>query len=406
MKRICLSRLLVSGSVALLVLLSASALLARPGILKTKSGQTYDGDIKDDGDTYTVTVDKIDSQISKTDVSSVSYTGSISDEFNQRMAKLDPKDAEGRVKVARFAFDAGQYDLAIQALSSAVQIDPDNADALDMLKTVQAQRALEDSRATVAAQPAANPPPLADTAPPPDVTQPAQPVPKKLLTPADINSIRQHEILPGEDISVVIPTDLRRKFADRVGMSYADFNAHTPVEQLNMILDKGDAEMKAAAKVNHDPKAIMDFKRLIQPMVLRNCATSGCHGGPAGGKFILYNSNDEATTYTNFYIMEQFAMKTGSGGGFFGGGGDRKMIERGNGAHSLLIMFGLPAGQADVSHPKVPNSTFNGIFRSREDRLAQQAIDWMDHGLNLIEPAYGINYTPPTAPTSQPSTLP
>jgi len=393
---------LFSCSAALLILLCTTVLLARPGVLKTKSGETYNGEIKDDGDSYTVTVDKVDSQIPKSDVASVSYNDTIDEEFSQRMAGLGPKDAEGRVQVARFAFDNGRNDLAIQALSVALQIDPENADAASMLKTVQAQQGMEQNRQAAAANPAAaqNPNPAAAG------TEPAIPV--RLLTPADINSIRQYELKPDEDIPIQISSDLRRKFAARVGMPLSDFNSLSQMQQLSMIMDKGDAEMRAAAKVTRDPQAIMDYKREIQPMVLRNCATSSCHGGPGGGDFILYNGNDQATTYTDFYIMQQFSMKISNAGGFFDSG-QRKLIQRGDGAHSLLIEFGLPSGEAENSHPKVPNSSFNGIFRSRDERLAQQAIQWMDHGLNQIEPNYGIDYTPPTVSgtaTSQPSTLP
>jgi hypothetical protein len=286
-----------------------------------------------------------------------------------------------------------------------MQINPDNADALEMLRTVQAQQQLDHSQAAAA--------PSAEAAPPgPDQTTDANgtpiftPIPKHLLTTADINAIRQAEVKPNEDIPISIPADLRRKFAARIGMNYNDFSALSPFDQLEMIMQQGDAEMKAAVKIGRDPQALLDFKREIQPMVLRNCATSGCHGGAAGGKLILYNGTDTATTYTNFYIMEQFTMHSTAHTGFFGGDAGSKLIQRGDGAHSLLVSFGLPAGQADVSHPKVPNSSFNGIFHSREDRLCQQAITWMDKGLNLIEPNYGINYTPPTAPTSQPATLP
>jgi hypothetical protein len=395
---------LFAVSAALFLLLCTSALLARPGILKTKSGQTYDGDIKDDGDSYTVTVDKIDSQIPKSDVLSVSYTGSIDEQFNQRLTQLDPKDAEGRVKVARWAFDNGRNDLALQAIGGALQIDPTNADALDMQKTVQAQQQLDQNRSAAAPPAAATPmTPNPDGTATAGATAPVAPA-KHLLTPADINSIRQHEIKPGEDITIQIPADLRHKFSGQVGMTYSDFSALSPTDELKMILDKGDAQEKAAVKIARDPDAIMQFKRIIQPMILRNCATSGCHGGPAGGKFILYNGNDQATTYTNFYIMEQFSMSTSANTGFFGGS-QRKLIDRGDGVHSLLITFGLPAGQAELSHPKVPNSGFNGIFHSLDDHLAQEAIDWMDHGLTPIEPNYGINYVPPTAAT-QPTTLP
>jgi hypothetical protein len=211
---------------------------------------------------------------------------------------------------------------------------------------------------------------------------------------------------PDENIRISIPADVRQKFAAHIEMNYNDFSAMSPYDQLQLILQKGDADTKAAAKVGSDPQALKDFKSQIQPMVLRNCATSACHGGLAGGKLILYQGNDAVTTYTNFYIMERFSMQTTANTGFFGGSGDRKLIERGDGNHSLIVAFGLPPGQADINHPKIPNSGFHGIFHTRDDRLCQQAINWMDKELNLIEPDYGINYTPPIGPTSQPATLP
>jgi hypothetical protein len=391
---------LLSGSVALCVLLLASALLARPGVLKTKSGDVYKGEITDDGDHYTITADKVQTPVSKQDVASIYYPGPIDDQFNKRMAALDPKDAPGRVKLAHFAFDNGKNELALQALNSAIQIDPNNQDAQEMLKTVNAQLNLDRNRDAAAGQ--ATP---AVDASAPGMASPMA-IPKRLLTPADINSIRQHELKPDEDIPISIPPDVRRKFAENIGMNYNEFNGMAPADQLALILQKGDAKTKAAVKIARDPQSILDFKRLIQPMVLRNCATGTCHGGPAGGKFILYNNTDQASTYTNFYIMEQFSMATNVNSGFFGGGSERKLIDRGDGAHSLLVNFGLPAGQGDISHPKIANSGFNGIFRSRDDRLCQQAIDWMDHGLTLIEPDYGIKYTPPTVATSRPTAAP
>jgi hypothetical protein len=397
------------GAAAIGVLISASAIFATPGVLKTTNGQTYSGDISDNGDNFTVANHGIDSQIPKTQVASVTYTdpsSTIVDTFNQRMSTLGPRDAEGRVKLARFAFDNGRNDLAIQALSVAMQIDPNNAEAIDMLKTVQAQQTLQQNKAAQAAA-AANAPtaPVDNSITNPPVSPMA--VAKKFLTPADINDIRQHEIHPGEQIAITIPNDLKRKFAALIGVSYSEFDALAPEDQMQQIMQKGTKEMKAAVKISRDPLAIMHFKQHILPMVLRNCATSACHGGANGGNFILYNSNDQAAVYTNFYIMEQFSMKTAGSTGFFGGGGERKMIERGDGAHSLLVDFALPPGQGDVSHPKVPNSGFNGIFHGRDEPLYNQTVDWMNKDLNLIAPNYDIDYTPPVSPaTSQPTTLP
>ncbi|MBV8780654.1 MAG: hypothetical protein JO353_04590 [Phycisphaerae bacterium] len=386
-----------AGLLAVLSLASTSS--AREGVLKTTGGLTYRGDIREEETRYIVTVDKIDTPIDKSQVASVDYTGTIDEQFDERMKALDPKDAQGRVTVARFAFDHGRNDLAIQALSSAMQIDPNNADAIAMLKTVDAQQQLARTQADKAA--AAKPAAAETGNPAPPASQPAG----KLLTTADMNRIRLYERHPDESLTFTMSADARKKFFTDTGMSPLAFGQMSQADQLTAIVNKGSDEVIAGTKVMHDPAAIVQFRRSIQPAVLRNCATIGCHGGSNGGQLVLFNATDDASTYTNFYILEQYAQTTKGDGSFFGGASQRKLIERGNSAHSLLINYALPARVGDVSHPPIVGGGMTNIFRGRSGPVYDQFTDWMDHTLNMIPPNYGIKYDIPrgTSPTSQPA---
>ena len=90
-------------------------------------------------------------------------------------------------------------------------------------------------------------------------------------------------------------------------VQFNDFNALKPVDKALRILDEGDDTMKADVKVLGDPGSIMDYRRLIQPIVLNGCAASNCHGGDKGGDFVLYNVVDNDTVaYTDLFILMRY----------------------------------------------------------------------------------------------------
>src|SRR5688500_9203791 len=83
-------------------LLLAAVLPAKPGIVKTRDGQTYEGDVTEEGTTVTIATRRVPVVIQRGDVESIQYTGTFDEQFAERIAKLDPKDAAGRVTVARW----------------------------------------------------------------------------------------------------------------------------------------------------------------------------------------------------------------------------------------------------------------------------------------------------------------
>lgn len=400
-RRAWLSALVVAG-------FPLSILFAEPGIVKTKDGVTYQGEIKDRGENVVITIHGVDTVIPKSNVASIERPGSYAEDFRTRMNKLDPKDVPGRIALAREAFEKRQYDLSRQALEDALVIDPGNADAARLLETVQSQIRLERQKVEAST---ASPEGGVSNVPRSPVGGQAA-IDRRLLTPTDIAAIRRKELQASDTgVRIRFDGDVKRRYVDNQKReSFADFNARTPIEQAMEILDSGDETLKNKVHVTSDPQSMLVFRRQIQPLVLQNCATSACHGGPSGGGLILFTPADsDVVTYTNFYILQSFAMKpqgtASDNGGKIFGDSQKRLIDRGHGEASLLVNFGLPTSMSQYPHPPVSNKTIAPIFRNKDDARYKMVVNWMDSQLLQIAPDYGIHYTPPAAtlPATEPA---
>ena len=396
------------ASMAVTLGLGASVLLAENSVVKTRDGGSYVGEVKERGDSVVVTNRGIDTVIPKANVASIERVGSYDDEFRARLIKLDPKgDVPARIAMAHEAFDKHRYDLARQAAESALAIDNNSREASDMVDLIQSQIRMERAKQD-------NPPSNAVApAPMPPATGPAQ-VDRRYLSFSDVESIRRKELKKSDtNVRVRFDGDVKKRYADAQKIPFAEFNAKPPVEQALDILDNGDASMKDKVRILSDPQSVAEYRGQIQPLVIQNCATSGCHGGPNGGALLLYNNQaaNDQVAYTNFYILQKYSKKMpkapGSGtGGVFGGESDKRLIERGKGEDSLLANFGLPSSIGAFNHPPVNGKTVAPIFKNKDDARYGMVVNWMNNSLAPVEPDYGIQYTPPTAATVAGETQP
>ena len=95
-------------------------------------------------------------------------------------------------------------------------------------------------------------------------------------------------------------------------------------------------------------------------------------------------------------------MKTSDPNSGVFGSAQRKMVDRGQGARSILVQYGLPVDVAEMDHPNVAG--YDGVFRTAQDVRMKQLVDWIDHSLKQPEPDYSdIKFDPPKAPSSQPA---
>jgi hypothetical protein len=384
-----------------LMLAGAAVVMAAPGVVRTKSGTTFEGNVTEKADAVVVNVRGIDTTIPRAEIESLEY-GTFDEIWNKRFAALDAKDVAGRIQLARQAYDGKHYPLADRALTEAIALEPNNAEANQLLTLVRNQQRLQPAPGN---DTGANRPPATPADAPPTTPRPE----RNLLSPEDINAIRLMELTQQDNVPVRIDAQLRRRFTEQQNIKVADFQRLGGVEQALAILDKAP-DMAREVKVNRDPASMAEFRRVVQPLVLAGCAAVGCHGGPNAGKFMLINpSTDDATAYTNFYILTQYKLaaaqpQPGQTSGIFGkgdsGGG---LITRGQGDRSGLVQLGLPQSIAEVDHPEVRG--YQPIFRNREDPRYRQVVQWMNNSLKPIEPNYGITYTLPTGnpPATQPA---
>ncbi len=385
--------------------LVTSVLLAKPGVVTMKDGHTYEGDVQEkDAQSVVVTIHGGETHLSRDDISKIEYHDNVLDEFNDRMAKLDAKDVDGRIRLARWAFDQEQYDLSRQALEQALGIDPKNKEAQDLLETVRSQIRMERVKST---QPStltigANAQAMAKASPQSD---------RKLLSANEINKIRQEELRATDNgVRFNFTNDVKKRYVTLMNMEIGTVNAMRPLDQALSILDGNYPEgvhLSDDVKVLSDPASIRDYRNLIQPLIMTGCATSGCHGGPNGGNFILYTLTDnaEAVSYTNFYILTQYVRKVGSMQPGVFGATERRMIDRGNGHLSLLVQYALPPDIAEYDHPDVKG--YRPMFHNLEDQDMRRFVTWMDDTLRPMYPDYGISYTPPVGkgmPTTRTAT--
>jgi hypothetical protein len=383
----------------------APALLAKTGVVKTTTGQTYIGDVDDSKPEY-VTINRkgIPTRVQRAEVASIQLADDFPSFYRQRMAQLGPQDVQGRLQLARAAFEFHEYNLARDAADSALQIDPNNGDAVAMLETIRVQQRLEKN----------NPPPAHDATGTAPVSRPAATEGAggaaqlaenaKLLKPAEINAIRQAEMRP-EDVGVRIRFDrnvLKRyvEFSNRVP---ADFYALNAMQQAQAIMHDGPAEMRKDIQILNDPPAILQYRRMVQPFLVQNCATTGCHNGSNPKYNVILPAESDAATYTNFYILDKYTKKMPQSADAVFGRGDAKILDRQRPAQSLLLQYAMPGSIAEIDHPDVQN--YRPPLRGVTDPRYRQMLDWVGSALQPVDPDYGFDYPIPgaTQPTTNPA---
>jgi tetratricopeptide (TPR) repeat protein len=317
--------------------------------------------------------------VSADDVLKVEDVQSPKTEFQQRLEKIDPKDADKLYELARWANGQGQFANAKTALDMALKADPQHENARLLLKVVESKIGPGETPATKTS-PAKNG----------DAAIKAE----MLLSADDIARIRLQELREGDQA----PIELKNKVLDRFikanqGALFTEpgeeqaFRRKRAVDQALYILkytDRDrDKELREDILVKGDPRVMREFRTRVWPILQANCATGSCHGAVTGaGNLRLFctTTGEPDVIYTNFYILHA-----------------RGMLNRGDPENSLLLQYGLPKPIAAYKHPKDVELT----FRSRDDRQFKLIQEWITSlrapllGIEGPGHGYGVSYTVP-----------
>jgi hypothetical protein len=342
--------------------MGSSLLLAKPGKVVTKQGQSFEGDVRDNRATGG-SVEVIDANGRKVtlqagNVNRVEYSeapapdetpaaadapapapepGSVEADLRQRLAALPRNDVQGRIKLARQSLERREYGVAQEALDQALGLDPKNQEAQGLRATVDAQRKLDQRQAQGGAQ---RPP--AERAPGTGAAAGGNIPPVPPLNADDINRIRQREWTRNDKlVKVRFVNDVKRRYMNSArDVRPADFNNLNVLEQAWQIVSKGGEEFRNDVRLITDPRALHTYRTVVQRPLLQTCATGACHGGGAATSFQLYpQAQHDGEAYANFWLLsthtytpksQQLAPAgqgaatgggPGAGGGVAGGGG-------------------------------------------------------------------------------------
>jgi len=380
----------------------ASLLFARPGVVVTHSGARYEGDVTERGDDLIVSIKGVHTTIPRGDVATLDYTGTFDDECAPRLAELHADDVEGRLALAKWAMSQRQYVAARDAIEAALVIDPNSQDAVELQTVVRSQRRLEaQSRAEPRAAVEGSRDGSSESAEPAN----AAPLRGTTLSTDDIQSIRRIEWRTDDPpVRVRVDSKAARSYVDIIQQRYEVFATLNQVEQARQILSNphSTADQRRGVVILSDPPALAEFRRMVQPVLLSGCATSGCHGSAMASFRLISPATTDDATYTNFYILNSYTRhldRQVPAGGIFGGATELRMIDRGNSAKSLLVQYSLPAEVAEFDHPKIPN--YQPLFQSTTDTRARALTGWIDRSLKISPGEYSIEWRP-----SRPTTLP
>jgi hypothetical protein len=243
------------------VLLSLSVALARQGVVKTRNGQTYEGEVEEKAGVVTVTNRGIQTRIAQSDVASLSYPEDFDKQFAAKLAKLEKGDSRGRIALAREAFNNGRYKLSRDVLEEVLASDPNNAEAAELRDTVMAQIRLERLKQ--------NPATAEARAERPATTQATTMAAENLLKARDINIIRQQEMrldLSGDaiveadrNIPIRFEKDANRRYARQASNRPAgQFLALSALDQAREMYRQGPREMRDDIKIMRDPQTMLE----------------------------------------------------------------------------------------------------------------------------------------------------
>lgn len=375
-----LRRWLVGGlSVALL----ASVLLAKPGVVTNRQGETFKGDVTEDDKFVYINGPGGQIKLDKRNIASITYAEAVDDEYKARHAKLADNDVNGRIALAQWANDNDRADLAVAVLTEARKIDPFNKDAARLLDAAQQQLDMDQAAAHARATTGSTTAPstgAATTAPTTQAVTEAA-LPRRPLTPDEINLIRQKEMQPDDPkVRIRFDNGVVKKYLAGGDHDPKAFNSLTPEAQAIEILSQGDPKFARDVRVLTDPTPLLEFRQKLNPIIANGCGSTACHGGTKAGDFALYSGDSTAAVYTNFFILFKYSTTIG---GVKYLALDREVPER-----SLVLQFGLPHADAQPPHPKVPNLKVR--FKSSNDPGYQEIYNWMTKSLSVMQPDYGI----------------
>ncbi len=360
-------------------------------IVTLKSGQRLRAVfVRRDIDAVIVRIASVETRIPPSDVERIVVQRPAIERYHEMRTVIDNADVDRLLALIEWSRANRLYDEALQDLAHVQTLEPDNPEAIRLLRIVRQEKQLraKEVQDRVPDSPAETPTVRrAERLKPGDFP---------LLSEEEVNLLKVWELDLNESPRLLISRDTIDKFLDRNGDDPAiptsrdgreAFHRREPEQILAEMFRLRARDLYGEVKVLGSPGSLDQFRLQVNSTWLVNsCATTNCHGGVEAGELMLYNRDTRAerAAYTNFIIIERESLSDG-----------RALIDYENPERSPLLHLGLPQHDAAFPHPETHG--WRPAFRSMDSRRFRQAVDWI-RSMRQPRTEIPIDYDPPTPP--------
>ncbi len=141
------------------------------------------------------------------------------------------------------------------------------------------------------------------------------------------------------------------------------FNNSSRIVQAQIIKKLTGNKYQHDIIINSDPPVMLEFRRVIVPLLNRTCANIKCHGGGVSEFKLIPNITSTTDMYANFYLLDSYKNEQG------------EIINHQQPSASLLLQYLLPASQVKqgFQHPV----SFKTPIKTKADAKYQRILQWI-----------------------------
>lgn len=353
--------------------------------------------ISQDDKTIVLSISGLRTELPLAEVESMLVLPSVEERYAILRGAISEHDVDAILNLARWLRERERYALAHREAERVLQIEPNNATAIELKRQLEAQMKVLGQKV-----PAKDEGVKAGPREGVDALPPAERGEFPLLTDEQINLIRVFETDLRDPPRMIIKRGVVEAFLDKYSGTVVEgkgmvpvnpegrkqFLAQRPSAILSWFFDLRAREFYSQVQIEENPRSLRLFRDNVHRTWLMNtCATSKCHGGEEAGTLYLNNRNpaSDRSTYTNFLIMERFRTTQGLA-----------LINYNEPSKSLILQYGLPRERAAFKHPEAGGQSrrWSPAFTGEEDPRFRAAVEWIESMYDQ-RPDYPIQYKAP-----------
>ena len=331
-------------------------------IVRWRDGRTTPAELVSDGfEQVVVRLGRTRTTLSRQQILAVEREVPFEDRLASFRARIPAEAWDMRLELVRWILAQQHPEIAIEELRE-IRKHADSEEAADLMRRAELELALAKSAARREEKS-------------PDAEKPAKDTGRPRLSDDDVNLIRVMEV----DLKAPPRMHHRPDLAPTIAERYAtderlpaaderqQMRSWPTARLLQLLFALKARDLYDMVQVDEDPEHLRVFrKRVHDGWLIPNCATSRCHGGPAGGRLLLATEDPKSarTAYTNLLILLGYRNERGE-----------PLVDFDAPEKSSLAAFGLPRSDPRCAHP--PVAAWRPVSPSLQRDMESEVLAWL-----------------------------